>query len=580
MKKRMGILLLGLALTLSACAPAGEKGTPEPTGAPEPAGTAAGTAAETYTGVGMGMKSEIQVSVELTDGAISDIQVLSAHDTAGIGEAAVAAFPRRILETQNLDADVVTGATMTCLGIKSAVSEALKSAGVDPETLRKGAQAVERTEAPAQQVDVVVGSGIAGLTAAIEVARKSGLSVLVVEKNGYTGGSSRVCGGGIWAVDSSINQTIGQDCPAEELIDFLRERGDGKPINEALLRNLYAGAGDIIEFLYADGLPVSLETWSLGHPDSQLPVLWSVHNEEHPWAAGESRLLDAVQASAEKLGVEIRLNTRMTAVRSENGVVTGIRVEDLESGYDIDAGKVILATGGFTRNPELIETYAPEYKDAFPFTGAGSTGDGILLTRELGAHVVGEGMMGLFGVNPGYGYYNSEGDLVWLPQLVVNREGEDFGLSQAFYSNTLQMLLDQTGSCGYGIFDSTTGVADRLEQALEKNVVKKFGSLEELAAGMGIDPDALKATAEEKGLAGGPYYAIVIRPLFIGSIPGLEVDENCRVLNEAGEPIENLLACGELIFGNMFAVRYPASGTGMGTSCYSGGLAARTAMAD
>ena len=107
-----------------------------------------------------------------------------------------------------------------------------------------------------------------------------------------------------------------------------------------------------------------------------------------------------------------------------------------------------------------------------------------------------------------------------------------------------------------------------------------FDKINELAEEYDIDKTGLLKTSEKAGLQGDTYYGIVIRQLFIGSIPGLKVDSNCHVLNQSDEPVENLLACGELIFGNVFAERYPASGTGMGISAYSGRLAGETAIAE
>ena len=123
-------------------------------------------------------------------------------------------------------------------------------------------------------------------------------------------------------------------------------------------------------------------------------------------------------------------------------------------------------------------------------------------------------------------------------------------------------------------------MSDRLENAVNEGAAKKCDTLKALAEAMKIDADALAATAQEMGLAEGPYYAMTIRPLFIGSIPGLKVDGACRVLNSADEAIGNLYACGELIFGNVFAGQYPASGTGMGVSAYTGAIAANGAVAD
>ena len=246
----------------------------------------------------------------------------------------------------------------------------------------------------------------------------------------------------------------------------------------------------------------------------------------------------------------------------------------------MNAKKVILATGGFTRNRDMVAEYAPDFVNAFAMTGAGSTGDGITMTQELGAQVIGEGMMGLMGTNMQYGYYGPIGNLVWLTKMIVNKEGVTFGMDSAFYSETLALLLEQTDSMGIGIFDGTTELTERLDMAVDAGLAKKFDTLEELAEGYGINAEALAVTAAEKELADGPYYGLPIKPLFIGSIPGLKVDADCRVLNADDQPIENLLAAGELIFGNLFAVRYPASGTGIGMSTYTGALVAKTAMAD
>ena len=142
-----------------------------------------------------------------------------------------------------------------------------------------------------------------------------------------------------------------------------------------------------------------------------------------------------------------------------------------------------------------------EYSEAFAFTGAGSTGDGITITKKLGAQVTGKGMMGLMGLDPSHGYYGSTGNLVWLPKVVVNKEGEDFGLTTSFYSETLKLLLDQTDSRGIGIFDSTSDVTDRLEAAAEQGAAKKFNTLEELAEEYDLSFNAVINQVIEYGLA-------------------------------------------------------------------------------
>lgn len=542
-----------------------------------------GTAcAETVTGTAFGMKSDITVEVELNEGVIEDVRVAQHDDTPVVADAAIASVPARIVEQQNIEVDVATGATLTSIGIRNAVRNALETAGLDPAAYKKGSDRVEaKAEGEEETVDlVIVGGGIAGMSAAIQAKRDGVERVVVLERNAYAGGSSLLCGGGIWVVNTDFNREIGVDPTVEEFIAFFEESAGGITLNEGLLTHIYDNAAQVFEYLADNGLPYATDTWSLGHPDSQLAVLWSEKNKETPWATGHSGYFDAVCDAAIALGAELRLNSRVTGLVSEGNTVTGVTVEDQSSVYTVHAQKVILATGGFTRNSELVARYAPEYTKAFAFTGAGSNGDGILMTETLGAQVIGQGMMGLRGTTMNYGYYNRVGNLAWSPKALVNKEGEDFGMGTAFYGETLKLLLEQTDACGIGIFDSTMGMNEDLDAAVDAGIAQKFDSLEALAAAYGIEAGAMAVTCEAVGVADGPYYGMTIRPLFIGSIPGLLVDEDCRVLNAQGEPIENLMAAGELIFANLFQSYYPSSGTGIGMSTYSGSLAAKTAATE
>lgn len=524
------------------------------------------------------MKGDITVFVTVGDDSIERIDVVDEVDSPVIRDAAIEGIVSRIIEQQNIDVDTVTGATMTSMAIINGVKTALENGGHDTKAYSHGIAEVEKKQKPDEAADVViVGSGMAGLSAAINALQNGAEKVIVLEKQAFTGGSTRVCGGGIWAVGSLCNEIADQDCSVDEYIDFMTGWSAPTQLNIDLLTNIHATSSDTFSYIYDWGLPVSVSSWSLGNPDVGLPCFWATNGLGKPWENGTSGVADFMATRASLDGAEIRLNSRVVTLASDGGTVVGVQVEDEEGTYTIKAKKTILASGGFTRNDELIDKYAPDFKEAFAFTSGGCTGDGIAMTEELGAQVVGTGMMGLVGLNSSHGYYGEFGSLVNVTPVTVNAAGKTFIEPGTFYGKTLKLLIDQPGSCAYGVADSASKFVDRFEKAVELGYMSKYDSLDELAKSEGIEADGLKSVAAEREVSQAPFYCIVKRPLFIGSIPGLKVNEKCEVLNAEGAPIENLYAAGELIFGNVFSNCYPASGTGVGTSCYTGTIAGKNA---
>lgn len=532
----------------------------------------------TYKASAMGMRGDITVEVEVDDVEIKAVTVVDNVDTKGIADAAIEVITNEIIEGQTLEVDSVSGATMTSIGILRAVEEALIQADANISLLKVSSEEKVLKEGSTEAFDVViVGSGASGMSAAIELTKQGDLKVLVLEKLAYPGGSARLCGGGIWAIGGSVlNKNVGVDYSAEEYIEFMETLGE-TTLNRELMKNIHGISAETFDYLIEKGFPVNIENKSIGHPLSQFPVAWANINAtvKHTEGYGGKEMMDSMFDIAKENGAELRLNSEVTSLVIEDGVVKGVNVEDLESKYTVNAKKVILATGGFTRNIDLIKEYAPEYSNVFAFTGAGSTGDGITMTKELDTVIVGEGMMGLTGYNANYGYYGAEGELPGKGQIFINKEGIQFGAEEAFYGETLALFNNQTDHMAYGICDQTNSDLEGLENGVKLGLVKKAETIEELASQLDVDADAMIQTVKENGLEQGPYYAIETRPLFIGSIPGLKVTENTEVVNSKDEVITNLYAIGELIFGNTFNKYYPSSGTGIGTSVYTGAIAAK-----
>jgi len=523
----------------------------------------------------MGMRGDVTVEVTVDETSILDVSVIEHEDTPGIAELAIETITREVVAEQSLAIDVVTGATITSYAVLGATERALTEAGADIAMLKAKIERPPLSEGGTEAADVViVGSGAAGMAAAIEIGRNSDLNVIILEKLAYPGGSSVVNGGGIWAMGSAFNDMVGLDATADEYIAFMEERS-GTTLNRELMRRIHGVSGETFDYLMDQGLQINTETLSLAHPDAKLPMAWAKINAEYPYNTGfgGKQLMDTIIGSALENGAELRVNSKVVSLMENNGEIIGVEVEGPDSRYHIEAKKVILATGGFTRNNQLVEELAPEYLGSIPYTGAGSHGDGILMTRELDTVIVGEGMMGLSGYNDNYGYFGPYGSLTRTPQMVVNQEGEQFGVEGLYYSEQLIAYNQQTGKVVYGISDATHSNIQGLEAGVEASVVKKADSLEALAEQLDVDGAKMIETAEANGLTTAPFYSINIRPLFIGSIPGLKITENTEVLNASGEVIPNLYAVGELVFGNTFSKWYPASGTGMGVSVYTGTIA-------
>jgi fumarate reductase flavoprotein subunit len=595
MRKALSIILiLVLVLGVVGCgttAPApttAQPTEPEPTEA-EPAYTA-GTYVETV----MAMRGDLTVEVIVDDNAITSVKVLEHVDTPVIADAAIAVIPKAIVDGQTLAVDVVTGATLTSYAIIGGATQALRKAGADIDALRKASEKAPVVAGPDEEYDVViVGAGGSGLSAAIELRRDTDLKVLVLEKLAYTGGSTRVAGGAIWMANTPRNEAADINFTPEYLIEFMEWRSE-TTLNRPYLARVGEITGQVATYLIEQGAPFR-DTHSVGYAGSDLFMLSPINPGT---GYGGGILVDFLTDLSNDLGVEIRLNSKVISLLTEGNAVVGVSVEGKDKKYNVMAKKVILATGGFTRNEEMIGELAPEYTNNIPFTGAGSTGDGITMTRDLNVEIVGTDMMNLRGLNHNFGYYGNIGGLVNVPAILLNKEGVRFASERLFYSEMGIQINRQTGKTVYGIVDSQSTRIEDLDKAVEMGLVYKADTLEALADAAGVDKETfLKTLADYEAvrLSGeddpdfgvtndrladisvAPFYAVPIKPLFIGSIPGLLVNAKSEVMTKSGDTIENLYACGELVFGNVFSKYYPASGTGVGFAVYTGAIAAESA---
>lgn len=538
-----------------------------------------------------GYNGKIKVETKIEGETIKAIKVIKHKESGGVSDLALSLIPEKIIKNQSVNIDTVAGATFTSYGILDAVEAAIIASGLDIDNYQTE-EKKDFIEYKDEKVDVVVvGAGGAGMAAALELKKDSDLSVILLEKLAITGGSTGVSGGTIWSIGSKYNKEHGIDMTEEELADFMSLRS-GKEINRELVKKMGRVSSYLIEDYVAEGLPLNTESMRYTYSDSV--NLGGMSPKNASSGSGGNQLMRWFEGKNIEAGVDLRFNSPVTELIIENDEVKGVRVKsDSGQEYEIRADRVILATGGFTRNKELIARLTPEHIGITPYTGAGSNGDGILMTESLNPEIVGEGHMGLRGMNERFGYYGSIGSLVNISQFIINKDGKRFANERKFYSEFYLDILAQEGKEVYAIVNGDHERKTDLEEGIKERVIKKYENLEELSKGLKVDISVLEKEinsynkAYEEGKDGefgipnqnmtpikeGPYYVVTIKPTLIGSIPGLKVNDRAQVLNTDGKIIKNLYGAGELIMGNVFSEFYVASGTGVATAIYTGYIA-------
>ena len=527
----------------------------------------------TYTAEAEGFHGTIKLEVTVDAEAITGIEVVEHSETAGIGEAALPVLVESVLEHQTTGVDSVAGATVTSEAFKAALTDALTQAGADMDKMSQPVEADE-LEAVTMEADVVVvGAGAAGLSAGLK-AVQDGKNVIILEKMGVIGGASAMAGSGTMATGSTWQKEDGYEDSPEQLVEDMMENGHNK--NDRATVELFANTiGEAFDWLVDENGAV---------------VPYQRSGEPTRTYSGVGRGAGVCQSLCDKFlaeGGTLLLNTPATALIINDGAVTGVMAEGEGKAYTINAKAVVLASGGYGANDELVPD---EYK-AFVYAGhAGAEGDAIAMVEPLDAdlinidpiHTQPNSMILPSGLgqycNPGVSRAYAAGG------FMVNQDGERFfneqanawDLMQAMKANDAQyLIMDQaafdgfnagmTGSKIYTMEDVETWLADDYEG---QPVMKTAATLEELADKLGIPADALSASAQafnEAAASGsadefgrtpaaaqseeGPYYALEMHIRYYASLGGLHINDGMQVLNTQQEAIPGLYAAGEVVGG-------------------------------
>jgi len=573
------------------------------------------SAGKTYTGEAYGHDKENPVKVTLTikDKTITKVEVDASHETNGIGSKAAETMPGAIVAANSLDVDGVSGATQTSKAIIEAATAALKQAGLEPSDLVSKNTSTTKAKDIEETVDVVVvGAGGAGMTAAI-TATDAGKKVIVVESQPIAGGNSVRSTGGMNAAKTpyqdknefkeaagvektlktaaekfadnatitALAATVKSQWDAYqanpqgyfdsvELMELDTMIGGKGKNNPELVKALAENSAAAIEWLASIGAEVK-NVGAFG--GASVKRIHRPVNADGKVTAVGAYIVPILEKNLQDRNVQFLFDTTANEIIMKDGKAVGIKGTGKDGHkVTINAKSVVIATGGFGANAEMVEKYKPELKGFATTNAEGAQGQGIDMATAVGAATVD---MDQIQIHPtvhieedGNAHLITEG-LRGDGAILVNAEGKRFYDEVSTRDKVSAAIIEQTDKSAWLIVDQTMVDKSAVIAGYIKSGYTVTGATyEELAKAMGVDEATFTSTmntwnqaVEAKSdaefgrtsfanpLTTAPYYAIKITPAVHHTMGGIVINPKAEVLNEKGEAIPGLFAAGEVTGG-------------------------------
>ena len=540
--KKILIILSAMILTLAGCSNnEGETSSSEAT-------VVGGEKSYEVTANGYG--GEMVLNVTVDGETIKGIELVSDKETAPVFDRAFPVITKRILDAQSPIVDSVSGATMSSYAVKTAVADAMKQNGKDFGAITM-VTAPERAEA--KQLDdlqtdiVIVGAGPAGLAAAIS-AKESGVeNVTLIEKLDILSGNGKFDMNFFDLYTSQAMDTAGTTMTKEAFIESKSTSTDSPERIEVWAETA-----------------LTLDAW-LRTMDVTLNYAYGStgHMAEADQYAGD-HIQQGLEKKAIAVGVDIITGTKGTDLIIEDGKTTGVKVENRDGYYNINADAVIVATGGFSHNKELLAQYAPGAETVATSNQMGATGDFVPVFESHDLQLQNMDKLSVFKL-----IIKNRRDLTGAGDgfLLVNETGERFIAENKSGLEMAHAILEQPNGKVFYIYDQNLfDSAYRLKKHNDLGYHVKADTLEELAEKLGIDPtnlvasvdtfnkaingegtDPLRETPFDRPLTSeGPYYGVQVESAIHMTKGGVLANEKAQILNTANEPVEGLYAAGEV----------------------------------
>ncbi len=560
-----------------------------------------------YEGSANGMGGAVKVTVTVSGGKITAVEVGEHNETAGISDPAIEQIPAKIVEAQSADVDAVAGATVTSEAIKEAVKAALSGEGTQEKA------ALEITLEPDV---IVVGAGMAGLVASVRAA-ELGAKVLVLEQNYRVGGSANTAGGSISGACYQIQKDAGiEDSPELFYQDFVNLGGGEQYMNTEIAKVHSERSGEAIDWLQQDvGVEFSTQV------DSGSYLTMDINRVTYTAGGASSGggsyfvrgLMNKLQPYIDAGQVQLCLDTLVTDITlNEAGDVTGVVVGDKE----IAAPSTVIATGGYG--------YCERWLKEFNFTNITSNdpntaiGSGYDFARKAGAafdnmdysscyggSVPVTGFQASLRCNINYNgavWINTNGDRVFNEPKATSMDKRTVWRTSdqnIIYVVVTESMLSDEQALFTGMMSNSAAFTneEKINELIEKGYVFKADTISELAEM--IHTPNLEATLTQynedvkKGedsvfgrtdnllsFEEGPYYAVYTVPYLMMTAGGPRINGSAQLMREDGTAIGNVYLAGEIIGSANIAGHNTIGGIGHGICATWGKIAAESAVAN
>ena len=562
-----------------------------------------------FTGTAQGLGGDVVVTLTLKDGKIVGCTATGDKETEGIGSKVIDSFPAIVAESGSIAVDAISGATVTSDAFVAAAEAALTEAGLNPEDYKTAIATAAGEDRTVDADVVVVGAGGAGMTAAISAAA-DGLKVVVVESQAMVGGNSVRATGGMNAAKTPLQDknTFGESAGVEKTLAAAEGYADNETItalaatvseqweaykanpegyfdsvelmeldtmiggkginNPELVKTLCSNTADSIVWL--DSVGASLTSVGAFGGASVKRIHRPVNAEGKTLSVG-AYIVPILEKNLQDAGVEIILNTTVDTILTDaNGAACGVSgVANDGSKLTVNADAVILTTGGFGANLDMVVSYKPELAGFMTTNAAGIQGQGIKMAEALGAATVDMNQIQIHPtVEANTASLITEG-LRGDGAILVNAEGKRFFDEVSTRDKVSAAEIAQPGSYSYLIVDQAMADASNVIQGyIKKGFTTQGETYEELAKALGMDEAAFAETmntwngyVEAKNdpefgrtsfanpLNTAPYYAIKVTAGVHHTMGGLKINPAAEVLTEDGSAIAGLFAAGEVTGG-------------------------------